>query len=75
MLIRSVEDQNGALAWRALIKRYEPATAFRAQISMAAIRNVKNSPSDLAGPEQCHSDWGHDIGRCKTAPGGVFNAE
>eukprot|EP00959_Pyramimonas_sp_CCMP1952_P319972 6695750-Pyramimonas_sp.AAC.2 len=44
MLIRSVEDTNGALAWRAVIKRFEPATAMRAQSIMTAILNVKNLP-------------------------------
>ncbi|CAK0789597.1 unnamed protein product, partial [Prorocentrum cordatum] len=58
MLIRGAEDQNGALAWRALIKRYEAATAMRAQSIMTAILKVENFPSDLAGFEQCHSDMG-----------------
>ncbi|CAK0889405.1 unnamed protein product, partial [Prorocentrum cordatum] len=74
LLTRSVEDQNGALARRALIKRCEPATAMSAQNIMTAVLNVKNFPSDQAGSEQYHSDWGRDTRRCETASGEVFNA-
>ncbi|CAK0809627.1 unnamed protein product [Prorocentrum cordatum] len=74
MPIRSVEDQNGALAWRALIKRYEPATAMRVRGITTAIINVKPFPSDLAGFEQHRADWVRDIRRYETAPGEVFNA-
>ncbi|CAK0797450.1 unnamed protein product [Prorocentrum cordatum] len=74
MLIRSVEDQNGALAWRARIKRCEFATTMRAQSITTAILNVKNFLSDLAGFEQCHSDWERDIRRYETASGEVLNA-
>eukprot|EP00959_Pyramimonas_sp_CCMP1952_P092633 1938480-Pyramimonas_sp.AAC.1 len=74
MLIRSVEDQNGALAWRALIKRYELATAMRAQSITAAALNVKPFPSDLSRFEQYLSDWERDIRRYETASEEVFNA-
>ena len=74
MIIRGVENQNGALAWRSLVKRYEPATAVRAQSIMTSILNVKQFPQTLAEFEQAHSEWERDIRRYETASGDVFNA-
>eukprot|EP00959_Pyramimonas_sp_CCMP1952_P293746 6143645-Pyramimonas_sp.AAC.1 len=74
MLIRSVEDQDGSLAWRALIKPREFATAMRAQNIMTAIFSVKPRPSDLAEFEQRRPDSERDARRHETASGEVFNA-
>ena len=73
MIIRGVEQQNGAAAWRALCKRYEPATAVRAQSIMTSILNVKQFPSTLAEFEDAHAEWERDIKRYEMASGEVFN--
>ena len=50
-VIRGITDMNGALAWRALIKRYAPNTAPRRQSLMSAILNVKVFSSELTAYE------------------------
>ena len=44
-VLRSNRDQNGATAWRLLMKRYEPNTAPRVQSLMSAILNASQFPS------------------------------
>ena len=50
-VIRGVTDMNGALAWRALIKKYAPNTASRMQSLISAILNVKAFSSELTAYE------------------------
>eukprot|EP00959_Pyramimonas_sp_CCMP1952_P474661 9503792-Pyramimonas_sp.AAC.1 len=57
-----------------LIKRYEPATAMRAQSITTAILNAKPFPSDLAGFEQRRSNWERDAKRREIASGEAFTA-
>ena len=48
-LLRGNMAQNGAEAWRALVKRYEPNTAPRIQSLMTTVLNWPQFPSDLSG--------------------------
>ncbi|CAK0801788.1 unnamed protein product, partial [Prorocentrum cordatum] len=48
ILTRSAVNQGGALAWRALAKRSEPATSVRAHGIMASVPNVKQFPGAVA---------------------------
>ena len=50
-VIRGITEMNGALTWRALIKRYAPSTTPRMQSLMSAILNVKAFPSELTAYE------------------------
>ena len=72
-ILRSVEASNGVEAWRALVKRYEPATAMRAQSIMQAVLSVSPFPATLAEFEERHGDWLADIRRYEVATGERFN--
>ncbi len=48
MILRSVERHNGAACWRALCRRYEPATAVRAQSIMQIILDGSSFPASIS---------------------------
>jgi len=73
MILRSQERHNGAACWRALCRRYEPATAMRAQSIMQSILNVAMFPSTLAEFEDKIGEWMRDIYRYEMASGETFN--
>ena len=74
MILRGQEPHNGAACWRALCRRYELATAVRAQSIMTHILQVHVFPSSLADFEEKHGEWEQDIRRYEMASGEVFNA-
>ena len=73
MILRSVERHNGAACWRALCRRFEPATAVRAQSIMQGILNVGPFPATITEFEEKHGEWERDIKRYEAASGEVFN--
>lgn len=73
MVIRGAEAQHGAACWRALLKRYEPATAVRAQSIMQTLLTVTTFPHTLAEFEEKHGTWERDNVRYEMASGEVFN--
>ena len=73
MILRGQEVHNGAACWRALCKRYEPATAVRAQSIMQAVLNINVFPGTLAEFEDKIGEWERDISRYETASGEIFN--
>ena len=60
-VIRGIADITGALAWRAMIKRYAPNTEPRVQSLTSAILNVKTSPSQLTAYEIALDEWQEDV--------------
>ena len=73
-VIRGFTDMNGALAWRALIKRYAPSTAPRMQSLMSAILNVKALPPELTAYEIALDEWQENIRKWESISGDRFNA-
>jgi hypothetical protein len=73
MILRNAERHNGAACWRALCRRFEPATAVRAQSIMQGILNVAPFPSTVTEFEEKHGAWERDIRRYEAASGEVFN--
>jgi hypothetical protein len=73
MILRSAERHNGAACWRALCRRFEPATAVRAQSIMQGILNVGPFPDTISEFEEKHGEWERDIKRYEAASGEVFN--
>ena len=72
-ILRSVEVNNGVEAWCGLHKRYEPATAMRAQSIMQGVLSVPVFPNTLAEFEEKHGEWLADIRRDDTATGEQFH--
>ena len=72
-VLRGNLQQNGALAWRALVKRYEPNTAPRIQSLMSNILNWPQFPSDLTSYETKLADWEETIRKWEVIAGDVFN--
>ena len=70
-ILRSVEVNNGVEAWCGLHKRYEPATAMRAQSIMQGVLSVPVFPNTLAEFEEKHGEWLADIRRYETATWGA----
>ena len=64
---------HGALAWRALVKRYASSTAPRMQSLMSAILNVKAFPSELTACETALGEWQKNIRKCEIISGNLFN--
>ena len=64
---------NGALAWRAMIKRYAPNTAPKVQSLMSAILNVKTVPSELTAYEIAVDEWQENIRKWESISGVRFN--
>ena len=62
-VLRGILQQNGALAWRALMKRYEPNTAPRIQSLMSTILSWPQFPADLTTYETKLAEWEEAI--CK----------
>ena len=73
MILRGQERHNGAVCWRALCKRFEPATAVRAQCLMLGILNVTAFPETNADFEENHGEWERSIQRYELASGESFN--
>ena len=72
-ILRAVEPNNGAEAWQALHRRYEPATAMRAQSITQGALSVLVFPGTLAEFEEKHGEWLADIRRYEAASGEQFN--
>ena len=60
-VLRGNLQQNGALAWRALVKRYEPNTAPRIQSLMSSILSWPQFPADLVTYETKLAEWEETI--------------
>ena len=73
MIVRGQERHNGAVCWRALCKRFEPATAVRAQSLMQGILNVGEFPGTIADFEEKHGEWERSIPRYELASGESCN--
>ncbi len=72
-LLRGNVSQNGAEAWRDLMKRYEPNTAPRIQSLMTTVLNWPQFPSDLSGYETKLAEWEGTIRKYETISGDIFN--
>ena len=72
-MLRGNLQQNGALAWRALLKRYKPNTAPRIQSLMSSILSWPQFPSDLTTYETKLADWEETIRKWEVISGDVFN--
>ena len=72
-VVRSVEQCNGAMAWRMLCDRYEPDVAARLSSTMSHILAVHVYPSTLSEFEDKCSEWEMNIRGCESLSGEVFN--
>ena len=72
-VIRGITDMNGALACRALVKRYAPNTKPQIQSLVNEIINVKTFPSELTEYEIALDEWQKNIRKWETISGDLFN--
>ena len=72
-VIKGSTDMNGALAWRALVKRYAPNTKPQIQSLMNEIINVRTFPSELTEYEIALDEWQKNIRKWETISGDLLN--
>ena len=72
-VIRGITEMNGALAWRALVKRFAPNTKPQIQSLMNEIINVRTFPSELTEYEIALDEWQKNIRKWETISGDLFN--
>jgi len=69
--IRGVEQYNGAMAWRTLVKRYAPSTSQQSQSLLHSILNAKQLKSTMVDYESGLAEWEELMRRYERASGEV----